>query len=175
MSIFAKAIQNESEGSIVEAIKEYERGISGGAVFPVDGYINLAFAYWQCTDFGFAVAHKLGESLQQDAFSRCMEVLDQAEKFFPRYLEIRFWRLYFRLISLGTSEIDRTIDDIIADPNCNSVPFFYLYMARGICYRDKITELFAECEQVPTFKKRYILSILLSHVHKPCGQRIKES
>lgn len=154
------ALQKEAQGLIVEAIAEYEHVIRSGYVVPLDAYINLAFAYWQCTDFGFAAAHNLDASFQRTAFGRAMEILDEGENAYPAAPEARFWRLYFRFVSLGSHEIDDAIEGIVSESNCNAVPFIYLHMTRKPVSPARIADLFAACERMPTFKNRYIRTIL---------------
>lgn len=157
------AIKKEARDLIVEAIEEYERMIDNKKDVSVAAFINLAFDYWQCTDFGFAVAHTLDDKLQQKAFRRSLEVLDQAEQCHPSFPEIRFWRLYFRFITLGSNEINDAIDSILADPKCSIIPFFFLFMINRPLDQKKVIELSGEIEKTSTYKHRYIKSILGSH------------
>lgn len=182
MSALESALQKEAQGLIVEAIAEYEQVINSDDTVPLDIYINLAFAYWQCTDFGFATVHDLDESLQRKAFGRAMNVLDKAEKAHPGSPETRFWRLYFRFVSLGSNELDASIGDIVSAPNCNAIPFFYLSMTRKTVDPAKTAELLATCAQMPTFKNRYIQTVLglpgsrrrsRAHVPAPTGHPVK--
>ena len=159
MNLLHIALEKDIHEDILGAAEAYEKVIKGDG--PIDAYINLAFLYWQSTEYGFNAVHHLPLDFIQLAAERYPKVLKQAETRFPGFPEIEFWKLYFDYVSLGTEEFTEECERLVVQQNGSFVLFFYLYsMSGGRCFIDEAMELLKSCRSLPTTKNRYIVSVI---------------
>ncbi|MBI1925662.1 hypothetical protein HYR99_15585 [Candidatus Poribacteria bacterium] len=159
MNKLTKAIQAEVAGKIVEATQGYEEILKLRQV-PLSAYLNLAFLYWQSTEYGFNAAYHLSPEFIKLSGTRYRQVLQAAEKRFPKHPELQFWRMYFDFVMLGAPPFVEACQRLVSESNCSLVPYFYLYaMFEGHAYQKEAKALLEEFEKLPTFKHRYIASI----------------
>jgi len=152
---------DECASHITEAAQAYERVLISEPAAPLDVFINLAFLYWQSTDFGFWSGVGLPLPFVKMADSRRRAVFDQAEKIYPANADIRFWRRYFDFITLGEPPFEEECKKLLQESGASLVPYFYLYSSPGEeTYERQADELFHVCEKTPTMKNRYIMSVI---------------
>ncbi len=78
MDHFDRALELEKQDKIEEAAREYEHGISEGNA-KLEAYLNLAFLYWQSTEYGFNVSLGLSKDFIDLAATRYTELLTDAK------------------------------------------------------------------------------------------------
>lgn len=161
MTLFQDAITKDIQREIVTAAKAYECCISNAA--PLDAYINLAFLYWQSTEYGFNAAYKLPLEFIHESGDRYLRILDLGMAAFPSSKELVFWNRYFAFISLGGDLLQEECEGFIEAPD-NLVPYFFLRtLPGGIQYADAANRLLQSCCLLPTLKNSYIVSVLESN------------
>jgi len=165
MNLFLAALEKDIYEDILGAAEAYEKAIKEDGA--VDVYINLAFLYWQSTEYGFNAFHHLPLDFIKLAGERYPKVLKQAETRFPGSPEIKFWKLYFDYISLGREEFTEECERLVVQQNGSLVPYFYLYsMSGGQRFKDEAMALLKICKSLPTTKNRYIASVIeAAHAH----------
>ena len=154
------AVQEDMQGNLSNAAECYEQVIQAGGA-SLEAYLNLAVLYWQCTDYGFNASHKLDYCFIDKAGERYSVILQEAEKQFPDYPEIRFWILYCDYITLGEPPFVEECRMLVNAVSKSLVPYFYLYSAsRGHEYEEEANFLLEECLKYPTVKNKYIASVV---------------
>jgi len=154
--LYCEAVIKDMEQEIEKAAALYEAVLATDTA-PLDAYLNLAFLYWQCIDYGFLCFHHLSDDFLQTAYWE--PALDEAEQRFGSLPEIEFLRLYFlRIYGGGEDFVERCLE-LVHTPGSSLVPFFYLFvMSRGKEYQTEVDCLLEQCKQCPTTKNRYIIS-----------------
>jgi hypothetical protein len=161
-----EAIEKDIDGDIVGAAKAYEDVILAGSS-PLDCYINLSVLYWQCTDFGFNSNLKLDPVFVKSAGVRYTQILHDANEQFVNQPEIKFWELYFDYISLGGPSFIDECKEIVQNPACSLVPYFYLLkMAGEKEFKPQVLKLIEHCRTSLTTKNKYIISVVESCFNK---------
>lgn len=171
MNGYNEALRNDMEGNFREAIAQYEQALAIDSA-PLDAYLNLAFLYWQCIDFGFLAYHSLDDIFVDSAAIRYKVILQEAEYRYPDSIEVRFWKLYFDYITLGINDIIMECHNLAHQDNL--VPYFFLFAhSGGNQYGEQAKQLIERCKKVPTAKNRYIQSVLESNVFSNSSIRSK--
>jgi hypothetical protein len=78
------------------AIRLYEELVARGDAELID-YLNLIAIYFNCLDFGYVSAVKVGSEVEKNCSSRAFELIDEAELKFGFNDELIFWRGYIPL------------------------------------------------------------------------------
>jgi hypothetical protein len=99
MSIVAARIADQ-KGLIPDAIRLYEELVASGDAELID-YLNLIAIYFNCLDFGYVSAVKVGSEIEENCSSRSFELIDEAELKFGFNDELTFWRGYIPFLGLG--------------------------------------------------------------------------
>ncbi|MBI4640130.1 MAG: hypothetical protein HY731_05520 [Candidatus Tectomicrobia bacterium] len=166
MSFVDEAIQKDVEGKVVEAANLYEEILKAGDA-PLEVYLNLAVLYWEMTDYGVNAGLGLSLEFIQRAGKRYREVLRKAQEQFSMNPEILFWLLYCDFITLGEAPFVKQCEQLVKEPHCSLVPYFYLYMAyNGRKYHQEAMKLLDHCQRRPTTKNCYISSVIQSTIHR---------
>ena len=159
MNLLNVTLEKDIRQDFLGATDAYEKVIKEDG--PVDAYINLAFLYWQSTEYGFNAHHHLPLDFIQLAGERYSKILRQAEIRFPGTPEIEFWKRYFDYVSLGTDPFIEECECLVVQQNGSFVPYFYLYsMSGGRRFKDEAMDVLKTCKSLPTTKNRYIASVI---------------
>lgn len=159
VSALDRAIALEAADRVVEAADLYEEILRGGRV-RLDAYLNLAFLYWQSTEFGFMAALGLDDEFVARSEMRYKEILDECDRVFPGETETIFWRRYFPYASLAEPDFDQEVMEFVHQDG-SLVPYFYLYVAsNGSRFVAEAEELLQVCRTQRTLKNRYIISMI---------------
>lgn len=156
---FAKAMELEKEDKVREAAEEYELHISEGNA-KLEAYLNLAFLYWQSTEYGFSASLGLGKDFIDLAATRYKELLTDAKGRFPSESEIEFWERYFGFIDLGENFPEEECRRFTDDENEVAASFHLYALSNGRAYKNETERLLQVCSKEPTLKNRYIVSII---------------
>lgn len=164
MTHFDIAMQRDINRDIVQASAEYESCIEFDGL--LDGFCNLAFLYWQCTEYGFNVGFNLSKSFILVAAERYSQVLARGLQRFPNSCELKFWKAYFEYDTIGVSFSRQDCEYILATSDRSLVPFFFLYtVTSGTEYAAEAEQLTEQCKLFPTIKHAYIMSIIKATQH----------
>jgi len=158
-AVYEEAVRQDAGDDYMAAVKSYEKALTSAN--NVNCYINLAFLYWEATEYGFNTARHLDSTFIQYAARRYAELLAVAKECFPEEPEVLFWERYFAWDSVGGPPFVRECKDLLSRSKSMLIPYFYLAMADGPNkYRDELDRLLSLCRQLPTFKNRYISSVI---------------
>ncbi len=172
MSDLEKALELDIAEKTVAAADAYE-SVLMDADAPLDAYLNLANIYWFVLESLPCTAYHFDRDFVHRSEKRMNEVLRAAEKKFPDMPEIRFWELFFAYI-FGTDPFHEECLELIQQPNCSLVPFFYLRCfgykpaledqaqaeELALEYQAQVEELYKKIKNELTHKNRYIISVL---------------
>jgi len=172
MSLVSEAREADRAGRLEEAADLYEKAVADGQP-SLPELIDLALLYWQVTDFGLSSANNLDPSFIERAGKRFPELLDQAQKAFPGSTEAFFWKKYIGWTDLGgelpSPEYCR--DLLRRDPK-TLVPAMHLFaQTAGKECRDEAFDLLRQCEEDPTCRCRYIISVLRGVLKRESARR----
>lgn len=158
MSSASNAFAANIEGNLMTTISLYEESLSQGTCDAED-LIDMSVIYWLCTETGFSAFHHLDSDLIQKASLRKNDLLTIAEQLDGRTPEPEFWRIYYTFTDLGEDITEHCLEIAKNNPEF-LIPSFYL-VGRGLMdYVPLARRLAAQCRKYPTFKNKYILSIL---------------
>ena len=165
MDILLQANEADVSGNFREAVRLYEDAIKADPSC-CEAVVNLSFICWQCTEPGFSAHHHLSAEFIDQVSKRKAELLQESQSACGDDPELRFWGLYFDYMDLG-APIDKECCDIVRRfPRC-LVPYFFLFAAsHGHEYREETRELLESCVQNPTFKNRFIRSVIESRSNR---------
>jgi len=160
VSARAKAIELDVAGRIEDAAEQYERAIAERGV-PIEAFLNLAFIYWQATDYGFLTTHGLTPAFVERADTRCSEILEEAQDRYPDHLELVFWSRYFDYMTLGEPPLDdgRFLEAMKRDRVEASLVYLFPLRPTPECL-PAVRRMIADAEREPTTKNRYIVAVL---------------
>jgi hypothetical protein len=157
-----EATQLDIDQKIQAAADKYEKILkSAGA--PLEVFLNLAFIYWESTDYGFNTAHGLPSDFIQRAGRRYIEVLNEARKRFTDNPEVEFWQKYFDYVTLGEESFIDHCRTLIDKGGVPDAVYIHLFSeCPDPAYIPYLQRLLVESEKLPTTKNRYIASVIRS-------------
>ena len=161
MTSFQYAISKDIQRDVIAAANLYESCISIGG--PLDAFINLAFLYWQSTEYGFNAAYNLPIAFIHKSGERYSRILDLGMTAFPSSKELVFWDRYFAFVSLGDDFSPEECEGYVEAPD-HLIPYFFLRsLPIGTRYHEPADRLLQQCRLLPTLKNSYIVSVLESN------------
>jgi hypothetical protein len=162
----SEAISLDIAQQIEEAANAYESLLPIPDT-PIDAFLNLSVLYWQSTEYGFNVGHRLSLDFIHRAAERYKPVLDEAEVRSGQLPEITFWRRYFNYIDLGDPLTVAECLELLEEPDTNKVIYLFVYPQTGNPqYLPQVRQLLLEAEQQPTTRNHYISSVLRSALQR---------
>ncbi|MCK6611762.1 MAG: hypothetical protein L6Q78_12050 [Bacteroidia bacterium] len=161
MRKFDFALEKDINKQYNDAAIYYQQSIDEGNI-KLDGYLNLAFLYWNFQDFGFSSYFNISDELVEIGCQKYPEILRKGIQQFPNSLELHFWERYFQHIFFGDefseSDCKSLIEKYKSDQSIT--PYFFLSLFDKVKYKEKRSELLAICDKTPTAKNLYIKSII---------------
>lgn len=167
MSYFENALECDLVGDIKGAIKYYKLSIDNLESIP-EAYLNLIVILIQINyDYGFSsylIANDIMEEADINETNDYLNhLLDESLETFGNNVELVFWKYY---VENYFESFDRqTLLSIIKSEDDSLVPYFLLYINDlmnhiSISYHEKIKSLKTELAFKPTFKNKYIRSLI---------------
>lgn len=156
----AEALTLDRGSDLEAAASAYEEVLSSGDVSELV-LLNLALLYWQATDPGLAAARRIEPDFMAIASRRCPELLDEAERRFPRSTAVRFWRRYIDWADLGQPFAREDCAALLREDPSELVPALYLFTSsHGAEAGDEARRLLVRARQDGTTGARYVASVL---------------
>lgn len=90
----------DQEDLIPEAIELYEELVASGTAELID-YFNLICIYFNCLDFGYVSAVRVGSDVEKNCGTRAFELIKKAELEFGPNDELSFWKEYIPFLGWG--------------------------------------------------------------------------
>ena len=163
----SEAIQLDIDQQIEAAASKYESVLTDPDA-PIEAFINLAFIYWESTDYGFNAAHHLSPEFIQRAAHRYRQILAEARGRFGDNPEISFWEKYFDYVSLGEPPF---VDDCytwLRQGNAPEAIYVHLFAElRDPRHIPHLYSLLRQSENMPTTKNRYIAGVIQALLKRP--------
>jgi hypothetical protein len=160
MTARERAVEADVSGDIRLAIDLYEELVVS-AEATIRDYVNLAFLYWQCTEFGFASAMKLDEDFIARSEQRHVDMLGEAEERFGPNPEVQFWRRYLAWAYLGEPDFTVEAKRMLAE-GVTAAAFYLFTVSDGKECRDEALDILEAARSVPTHMSKYVASIIES-------------
>ena len=158
MSNLDIAVSYDIEMDYITAAEYYERSIESEG-YP-DAFLNLSVLYFQFTDYGINASLQLPVEFVKKAFDRFDPVITEGISEFPQNTEMRFWKRYFSWRTINSELTEAEVLEILNQGVFNNVPFFLLYLFNPSKYMPQRDELLIECQNLPTAKNKWILSLI---------------
>ncbi|MFN0246109.1 MAG: hypothetical protein ACKV2T_04325 [Kofleriaceae bacterium] len=154
------AVAADRNGELELAAARYEQVLADGEA-SLDVLMNLAVLYWQATDPGMSAAKKLSRDFLAIAGSRCPELLDEAQRRFPKSTEPRFWRQYIAWADLGEPFEDDECRNLLREDPASLVPAMRLFsISDGKEAEPEALELLRRCQEDRTTRANYVVSVI---------------
>jgi len=159
------AVAKEINREYVAAIELYENEIkSKESSAPLESYINLAFLYWSFAFevFEFNIPNNIIDEWSIIGGNKYPKILESGLSLYPDSLELHFWKRYFSHISFGEEFSERDCERMITTYKGDDsiVPYFYQYLFNAQKYGTEKNKLLEACQQQPTAKNLYIISVI---------------
>jgi tetratricopeptide (TPR) repeat protein len=160
---FVEAVSQDIAGNYDEAIKNYEDAIFENENIHTDAFANLAFIYWNLAFASpFEIKPDIADRWSIIGGQRYLIILEMGIKSQADTLELIFWKRYFAHIVFGEDFTPEECEAMIESHSASKsrVPYFFLWLFDKKKYIAERVELLRQCEEEPTTKNRYIISIL---------------
>lgn len=158
--ILKEAVTKDIEKDYLSAVQLYEKSVKEEGM-PLDAVINLAFLYWQFSDYAFNTNNKIPKEYVQIGADLYSEVLDKGLVKYPDVAELHFWKKYILHRMIFDDLTEKEVKEIIDNYNNTSlVPYFFLYLTDEEKYNKERGQLLEYCNKRRTAKNLYIIALL---------------
>lgn len=156
----SKALEADRNGQIERAADEYESALANDANDLV-ATVNLLVLYWQSTDYGFSLAHRLSQPFIANAGTRLAQLLNIARERFPECPEVLFWTRYIVWADRGDAfDVDECRVLLKRYPDYLEPAMALFSLSQGKEAADMAIELLNRCRADNTTRSRDVSSVI---------------